>query len=546
MIMRTKILLGVLILVAGVLLGMRLESALPDDTRDALQKLEQAFLLIHQRYVEDVDSGDLAENALEGMLDELDPHSAYIDAETMRRVEEDFSGGFEGIGISFEFVPGDDGQDTLTVLSVIPGGPSEKVGLHSGDRIIEVDQESTIGYSSIDVQRTLKGPRGTTVNIVVLRPGYSAPIDFSIVRDRIPLHTVDVAYMIDDVTGFIKVNRFAGTTHREFREAVEKLQALGMQRLMLDLRGNSGGYMEMAVQLSDEFLPENAIIVSQKGRIREANHSFSSTSNGLLEQEPIIVLVNESSASASEIVAGALQDHDRGLIVGRRTFGKGLVQQQHLLPDGSAMRVTIARYYTPSGRLIQTPYEDGHREDYYNSKQELHSNSALLSAEQILQSIPDSLLYETAGGRVVLGGGGILPDYIVDLDSASLFLREIFSKDIANTYARMWYDREGESLTQQWQDQREEFFESFEVDDTEFQGFLDYAQVRGIQFGSEEGAFDTDDVDSDKSYLKARIKARLAVRLFDLEAFYPIMHPEDQTLQAALQLWDKAKILAEK
>jgi len=546
MIMRTKILLGVLILVAGVLLGMRLESALPDDTRDALQKLEQAFLLIHQRYVEDVDSGDLAENALEGMLDELDPHSAYIDAETMRRVEEDFSGGFEGIGISFEFVPGDDGQDTLTVLSVIPGGPSEKVGLHSGDRIIEVDQESTIGYSSIDVQRTLKGPRGTTVNIVVLRPGYSAPIDFSIVRDRIPLHTVDVAYMIDDVTGFIKVNRFAGTTHREFREAVEKLQALGMQRLMLDLRGNSGGYMEMAVQLSDEFLPENAIIVSQKGRIREANHSFSSTSNGLLEQEPIIVLVNESSASASEIVAGALQDHDRGLIVGRRTFGKGLVQQQHLLPDGSAMRVTIARYYTPSGRLIQTPYEDGHREDYYNSKQELHSNSALLSAEQILQSIPDSLLYETAGGRVVLGGGGILPDYIVDLDSASLFLREIFSKDIANTYARMWYDREGESLTQQWQDQRGEFFESFEVDDTEFQGFLDYAQVRGIQFGSEEGAFDTDDVDSDKSYLKARIKARLAVRLFDLEAFYPIMHPEDQTLQAALQLWDKAKILAEK
>jgi len=546
MIMRTKIVLGVLLLVAGVLLGMRLESALPDDTRDALQKLEQAFLLIHQRYVEDVDSGDLAENALEGMLDELDPHSAYIDAETMRRVEEDFSGGFEGIGISFEFVSGSEGQDTLTVLSVIPGGPSEKVGLHSGDRIIEVDQESTIGYSSLDVQRTLKGPRGTTVNIVVLRPGYLTPIDFSIVRDRIPLHTVDVAYMIDDITGFIKVNRFAGTTHREFRQAVEKLKSQGMQRLMLDLRGNSGGYMEMAVQLSDEFLPEDAVIVSQKGRIREANHSFSSTSNGLLEQEPIIVLVNESSASASEIVAGALQDHDRGLIVGRRTFGKGLVQQQHLLPDGSAMRVTIARYYTPSGRLIQTPYEDGQREDYYNSKHELHSNSALLSAEEILQSVPDSLLYETVGGRVVLGGGGILPDYIVDVDSASRFLREIFSKDIANTYARMWYDREGESLTQQWKDQRDHFFESFEVDETEFQRFLDYALVRGLQFGSQEGAFDTEDVDSDKSYLKARIKARLAVRLFDLEAFYPIMHPEDRTLQSALQLWDKAKILAEK
>ncbi|MXW15070.1 MAG: S41 family peptidase [Rhodothermaceae bacterium] len=542
---QTKIVFGVLVLAAGVLLGMQLESALSDDTRDALKKLEHAFLVINERYVEDVDSGALAEHALEGMLDELDPHSVYIDAETMRRVEEDFSGGFEGIGISFEFIEGEQGQDTLIVLSVIPKGPSEEVGLHSGDRIVEVDGQSTIGFETADVQRTLKGPRGTSVDIVVVRPDHSDPIDFTIIRDRIPLYAVDVAYMIDEITGFIKINRFSGTTHREFRDAISRLKSQGMQRLMLDLRGNSGGYMEMAVQLSDEFLPDDALIVSQKGRIRDANHSFFGTSAGLIEDEPIIVLVNEASASASEIVAGAIQDHDRGLVVGRRTFGKGLVQQQHTLPDGSAMRVTIARYYTPSGRLIQTPYVSGDREEYLNLKREMHENTALLSAQEILDSVPDSLIYKTVGGRAVMGGGGILPDFIVGVDSASLFLREILSRDIANTYARMWYDREGEALTARWGNQRDDFFESFEIPDAEYQGFLDYARVRGIQIGTGTDAFDYTDIEADRPYLEARIKARLAVRLFDLEAFYPIMHPEDRTLQEALKLWPEAKNIAQ-
>ncbi len=540
----TKIVFSVLVLAAGVLLGMQLESASSDDTRAALKKLEHAFLVINERYVEDVDSGALAEHALEGMLGELDPHSVYIDAETMRRVEEDFSGGFEGIGISFEFIEGEQGQDTLIVLSVIPEGPSEEAGLHSGDRIIEVDGQSTIGFETADVQRTLKGPRGTSVDIVVVRPGHSDPVDFTIIRDRIPLYAIDVAYMIDEVTGFIKINRFSGTTHREFRDAVDRLKSQGMQRLMLDLRGNSGGYMEMAVQLSDEFLPDDALIVSQKGRIRDANHSFFGTSAGLLEDEPIIVLVNEASASASEIVAGALQDHDRGLIVGRRTFGKGLVQQQHALPDGSAMRVTIARYYTPSGRLIQTPYIDGDREEYLNLKREMHENTALLSAQEIMDSIPDSLIYETVSGRAVMGGGGILPDFIVDLDSASLFLRAVLSSDVANTYARMWYDREGEALTARWGDQRDRFLESFKIPEAEYQGFLDYARVRGIQIGTGEDAFDHAEIEADRPYLEARIKARVAVRLFDLEAFYPIMHPEDRTLQEALKLWPEAKNIA--
>ena len=408
-----------------------------------------------------------------------------------------------------------------------------------------MDGQSTIGFETADVQRTLKGPRGTSVDIVVVRPGHSDPIDFTIIRGRIPLHAVDVAYMIDEVTGFIKINRFSGTTHREFRDAVGRLKSQGMQRLMLDLRGNSGGYMEMAVQLSDEFLPDDALIVSQKGRIRDANHSFFGTSAGLLEDEPIIVLVNEASASASEIVAGALQDHDRGLVVGRRTFGKGLVQQQHALPDGSAMRVTIARYYTPSGRLIQTPYVSGDREEYLNLKREMHENTALLSAQEILDSVPDSLIYETVGGRKVMGGGGILPDFIVGVDSASLFLREILSRDVANTYARMWYDREGEALTARWGNQRDVFFDSFEIPEAEYQGFLDYAGVRGIQIDTGADAFDHAEIEADRPYLEARIKARLAVRLFDLEAFYPIMHPEDRTLQEALKLWPEAKSIAQ-
>jgi carboxyl-terminal processing protease len=532
-----------MVLVMGILLGMQLESALSDDTRAALQKIEDAFLIINERYVEDVDSGALAEHALGGMLEELDPHSVYIDAETMRRVEEDFSGGFEGIGISFEFIEGIGGQDTLTVLSVIPGGPSEEVGLHSGDRIVEIDQQSALGFETADVQRTLKGPRGTSVDIVVVRPGYPRSIEFTIVRDRIPLNAVDAAYMIDDVTGFIKINRFSGTTHREFRQAVDKLSSQNMQRLLLDLRGNSGGYMEMAVQISDEFLPDDALIVSQQGRIREANQSYVGSSRGLIEDLPVIVLVNEASASASEIVAGALQDHDRGLIVGRLTFGKGLVQQQHLLPDGSAMRVTIARYYTPSGRLIQTPYAGGSREDYMNSKRELHANTALLSAQEIIDSVPDSLLYKTANGRTVIGGGGILPDFITDIDSASVFLREVLSRNLANTYARTWYDREGEALVAEWGDNRHGFFDSFVVEDAEFQKFLEYARVRGIRIGEEDGAFSESEIEADRPYLVARIKARLAVRIFDLEAFYPVMHPQDKTLQAALKLWPEAETL---
>jgi len=542
--------IGTVLLLAGVLLGLQIGSLVSgDDTRDALKKLEKAFIIINERYVEEVDSAELAESALRGMLSELDPHSVYITPERMLRVKEDFSGGFEGIGISFEFIKGTQERDTVTVLSVIPGGPSQDVGLMSGDRIIAVDGQDAVGFKTEDVQRTLKGPRGTKVEVTIVRPGYRELIEFIITRDRIPLWSIDAAYMVDEQTGYIKVNRFAGTTYRDFLEALKGLQAKGMKRLMLDLRNNAGGYMEMAIKMSDEFLGDEAEIVSQRGRMRGTNRAFKAKPHGNFEQGALIVLVDGNSASASEIVAGALQDHDRALIVGRQTFGKGLVQQQYDLPDGSAVRVTISHFYTPSGRLIQTPYYSGDREDYYRLKRELRDQVAMLSVQEILDQVPDSLKYTTDAGRTVIGGGGILPDFIVERDSASVFLQTVFAKNLDNIFVRSWIDRDGEALRAQWDDRREAFTRDFDIDEEAFEAFLAFAGEHGVRIVDEalpegdETVFTRAEIENDRAYLESRIKARLAVRLFDLKAWFPIMHKVDRTFNTAMGLWNEAEKL---
>lgn len=541
---------GGALIIAGLLLGMQL-GALNDGegTQEALKKLEHAFRVISERYVEEVDSAVLAESALQGMLGELDPHSVYISADRMRSVSENFNGSFEGIGISFEFIEGPEGQDTLTVRSVIPGGPSAEVGLMSGDRILFVDGNTTVGFKSEDVQRTLKGPRGTEVNVTIQRPGYPELIDFKITRDRIPLYSVDSAYMIDDVTGYIKVNRFARTTYGEFMSALRLLKEKGMQRLMLDLRDNAGGYMEMAVRMSDEFLEKGKVIVTQKGRASDTSHSFRTRGNGEFESQPVMVLVDSYSASASEIVSGALQDHDRGLIVGRRTFGKGLVQQQYELPDGSALRITISRYFTPSGRLIQTPYEDGDREDYYRLKQEKYQETALLSSEEVLESVPDSMKFKTAHGRTVIGGGGILPDFIVGIDTASTFVRTLYTKNYDQIYVRSWLDRDGESFREKWAEDQDGFFNDFEVEDEVVEDFLTYIQSQGVdivEHGDTEDdndIFSREEVEADWDVIKTRLKARLAVRLYDYKAWYPVIHGIDHVFTEAMKLWDEAENL---
>jgi carboxyl-terminal processing protease len=374
----------------------------------------------------------------------------------------------------------------------------------------------------------------------------------TITRDRIPIYSVDAAYMVDDKTGYIKVNRFARTTYGEFIKALSELQQQGMEQLMLDLRGNAGGYMEMAVRMSDEFLGDNQMIVSQRGRLAENNREFHARPKGAFETKPVIVLVDGSSASASEIVAGALQYHDRGLIVGRRTFGKGLVQQQFGLPDGSALRVTISRYYTPSGRLIQTPYENGDREAYYEIKRELRDETALLDTDEVMDAVPDSLKFKTDSGRTVIGGGGILPDYVVELDSASALLQAVFSKNLDNIFVRTWLDQEGETLRSTWGDRREAFIQDYQVDAALFDAFLAFADNQGILVVDQAPSaaeqdedearmvFSKAELEADRTYLETRLKGRLAVRLFDYKAWYPIMHHVDRTFNEARSLFPQA------
>ncbi|HET6566844.1 MAG TPA: S41 family peptidase [Rhodothermales bacterium] len=533
-----------------------MRSALPGDTLDQLKKLESVFRIIDANYVDKVDPSRLAEGAIQGMLRGMDPHSVYISAEDMERVNEEFDASFEGVGISYEFIKGPEGQDTLTVVNVIPGGPSEEEGLMSGDRIIAVDTSSTIGWTSEDVQSHLKGPRGTKVDVTIRRPGFPHTLEYTITRDRIPLKTIDSAYMLDDRTGYIKIDRFARTTYTEFLQAMDELKAQGMARLVLDLRGNPGGYMDMAVKISDEFLGAGQVIVSAKSRHPEYNQEFVARGGDSFEENPVIVLVDENSASASEIVTGALQDHDRALVVGRRTFGKGLVQRQYTLPDGSAMRLTISRYFTPSGRLIQTAYEKGNKDAYYESKVDLHAHDAGLTTQEILKEVADSLKYHTDAGRTVFGGGGILPDYLVPLDSASDFIRTIFSLQVEPSFARSWLDTHGDAVRAKWDGHQKGFIQDFQVTDEMVEEFLDHAQKFNVHIvEGEKPAVDQRDKDAphyftraevseDRDVIKARLKAQIGTRLFDRSVQAPIYSTIDTTLKRAMSLWDPAQQLA--
>ena len=547
---------GAIILAVGVLLGMEIGAVVGgDDAFESLKKLENAFLVINERYVQDVDSSVLTESAIKGMLNELDPHSVYIDAEQMKMVREDFDASFEGIGISYELIDGPEGLDTVTVLNPLPGGPSEEAGLLSGDRIVAVNDSSAIGFSNADVQKHLKGPRGTQVEVTILRPGYSELLDFTITRDKIPLYTKDAHYMLDERTGYIRLNRFARTTYDEFMGGMLELRGQGMDRLVLDLRDNAGGFMDMAIQISDEFLGAGATIVEARSRHDEYNQQSVATGGDSFEDGAVIVLVNENSASASEIVAGALQDHDRALIVGRRTFGKGLVQKQFPLRDGSVLRMTISRFYTPSGRLIQTHYENGVKEDYYTEKHDRYRRERALSIEEIKEQMPDSLAYTTAGGRTVFGGGGILPDFIVYPDSSSDFVKAVIGRSLDNDFARVWLDRHV-GFVPEWEGKRQQFIDEFEIGEDIFEEFLTFIGERDVHVvpaGSPELApvegerrkhFSREEVSEDEKVIRRRIKARIAQRVYDRSAWYPVMNDVDVVLQEALKLWSSAEELA--
>ncbi|MCS6896299.1 MAG: S41 family peptidase [Bacteroidia bacterium] len=395
------------------LLGFRWREDEPQrETIDDFRKLQLIFELVEKNYYRPISQEEIVRKAIEGFFGQLDPHSFYIPKEIQQQEEAQMSGGFEGIGIEFQIV-----DDTIMVIAPIRGGPSELLGIQSGDRIIEVDGQNVAGkgIKNQDVMRLLRGKKGTKVRVKIWRPSEGASIDFEITRDRIPMHAVAFAGKIGDV-GYIRLLRFSETSHEELRQALRDLKQAGVKGIILDLRDNPGGYLHMAQKIADEFLPEGKKIVYTQGRVPESNTSYVATSYyGTYEKGPLIIMIGPGSASASEIVAGAVQDWDRGLVVGQRSFGKGVVQTQRYLPDSSAVRITFSRYFTPSGRCIQKPFEDVSAEAYEKELEERAKKGEFFDESKI--NLPDSLQYRTAAGRIVYGGGGIVPDIFFPIDT---------------------------------------------------------------------------------------------------------------------------------
>ncbi|MEM8890490.1 MAG: S41 family peptidase, partial [Bacteroidota bacterium] len=466
-------------------------------------------------------------------LEGLDPHSFYIPSKDMKQMQEQMDGSFDGIGIEFNIL-----DDTIYVAVPISGGPSEKLGIMTGDRIVKVDDKDVagIGITNTQVMKHLKGPKGTEVKVTILRKGSKELLDFNITRDRIPLNSVDYAYLLDDETGYIRVTRFAETTYAEFREKLSMLIEQGMKNLVLDLRSNPGGYMNMAYKMADEFLGAGKMIVSTEGRIMQSKQEYhASSSIGSFEKGAVVVLIDYGSASASEIVSGAIQDHDRGLIVGVRSFGKGLVQIQEKFEDGSAIRIVISKYYTPSGRCIQKPY-DKTDEEYGNEIAERFKSGEIFDQSKV--EFPDSLKFNTASGRVVYGGGGIFPDVFVPDDTVggSKYFTNLRIQDMFRKFAFQYVEKN--SSLRKTYDKPEKFVKRFNVSNALINEFTSYATSKGVDYVAS-------DYQKSKKYIDNRIKAYIGRRLHNDAAFFPVFHQVDNVIKEAISLMPKAKTLEE-
>lgn len=513
--------------------------------RDSYNHFEEAYLYLANNHPEE-DMNKLTEASIRGMLGTLDPHSVYIEPDESEQIQEQFEGKFQGIGIQFQII-----QDTITVITPIAGGPSDQLGILSGDRIIAINDSSAINYNNQQVVKRLRGEKGTEVDVTIHRPGNPKNLDFTIVRDDIPLTTIDTAYMLDNQTGYVKINRFAATTHDEFIESVEELKNKGMERIVVDLRNNPGGYLSQAIAISEEFFPRGTKLVSTKSRHSRFNSEVYSRRNGVLKDMPVIALVNEGSASASEIVSGAIQDQDRGLIVGQRTFGKGLVQQQYELIDKSNIRVTISRYYTPSGRLIQKPFDDGDEEYAYEISH--RANNPTMDAIQFKEQVPDSLHYKTKNGRDVFGGGGIVPDIIVQSDSVSYLYGFMLSNRVDFNFVRDYLDTNGDEFRAEWENDFEGFRKNFTWSEQAKDEFVELMKDEGMVLTAEsepisvEGdtlQISVEEFNELKPNAFARMKAELARQVWGMEYFYPIINDHfNAELKEAMTLWDAAENL---
>lgn len=517
--MKKILILGIILLLGGWVGRQGMAQTRENQVKEQSIKYQRLMALIDAFYVDTVNLQRLTEDAIVKVLADLDPHSVYISQEEVEEMNEPLEGGFFGIGIQFTIL-----HDTLMVVAVVPGGPSEKVGLQPGDRIVAVNGENIASkkLSNTEVRKRLKGEKGTPVNVTVVRG--KEKMDFKIIRDKIPIYSVDASYMLDPETGYIKISRFAATTIEEFENAVKKLQAQGMKDLVLDLQGNGGGYMGAAIGISDNLLGNREMIVYTDG-ISSGRREEYATAKGLFQDGRLVVLIDGNSASASEIVSGAIQDWDRGLIVGRRSFGKGLVQRQYPLTDGSMIRLTTAHYYTPSGRCIQKPYKD---EDYRAEIYKRYETGELLSADSI--SVNDTVKYYTKRQkRVVYGGGGIIPDVFVPIDTGInyLYFNRLIGKNVIGEFVINYIDQHRADLKKKYPT-----FESFNKNFTVTDGMVQEI----VKMGEKAG------VPEDKKLLtpvlltmKLQIKALIARDLWDMNEMYQILNTENNILKRGYQ-----------
>ena len=520
--------LGLLLL--AIILAVPFSNTSAQETvQESQLKFARLLRLVDGYYVDSTDVAKLTEDAIVHLLSELDPHSSYISKEDVEKMNEGLKGNFEGIGIQFNIY-----KDTLLVTTTISGGPSEKVGLRAGDRIVEVDGKNVagIGLKNSDVFELLRGEKGTEVNLKVVRKTAPDVLAFTIIRDKIPIFSLDASYMLDESTGYIKLNKFSATTNDEFEEAIKELKTQNLQSLVLDLRGNGGGYLNAAIAISDQFLNDDHLIVYTDG-LNDPKRDYDATSKGDFEKGNLVILVDEGTASASEIVSGAVQDWDRGLIIGRRSFGKGLVQRPFFLTDGSMVRLTTAHYYTPSGRCIQKPYEEGigeYRKDYINRM----SNGELFNADSI--HFDDDMKHKTlVNGRNVYGGGGIMPDIFVPMDTSHYYgyLNQLRRKNVTYNYVLDFVDENRESVHKKYPD-FEAFNKNFKITDE----VIDEVVARGEKEGVEK---DEESLNFVKESLRKELKAYIARDMFSRNDMFKVLNRDDDVITKALKVLDNQK-----
>jgi len=519
--MKIKKLIGIFVFAAAVLGAQPLSSQV---LTDGTFKIGKTLGLIEAYYVDTVNIDKLAEKAIIEMLKSLDPHSTYISAKDVKEMNEPLVGNFEGIGVQFNLL-----RDSIIIVEPIGGGPSEKVGVRAGDRIVTINNEKVtgIGISTTGVRSRLMGPKGTRVNITIFRKGEKELLEFAIIRDKIPITSLDAAYMLDKETAYFKLNKFAATTEKEFMDAVTRLGRSNLKNIIIDLRGNGGGYMMAATALAEKFFTDKKLLVYLKGRKTE-RQDYESSGAGSLSGARVVLLTDEESASASEILAGAMQDWDRGLVIGRRTFGKGLVQNGFYLTDGSMIRLTIARYYTPSGRSIQSSYSEGY-ESYMKNFAKRYSDGELMTADSI--RFPDSLKYTTlVNKRVVYGGGGIMPDLFIGADTSyySDYFRRLSGKNVFNTFVLDYYDRNRSKINSQYKS-FEQFNKEFNFTPEEIKLFISKGEAEGVKYN--EAQFKK----SEEEMLLV-LKGLLATNMWATSEYFEIINENDIVIKKALQV----------